>query len=316
MFLFLFLLLFVICFAVLLYFLRPTKTETAVQRHLEEIQDTIAEDTGQTILKDEGYSQQPDLARFVRQIPGSDHTLKLIQQAGRKWTVTSVMGVSVLSFVVAAWIVSLFVPRVSLSLLAGVIAASIPFVVLLLVREQRFRKCDQLLPHAVDLMARGLRAGHSLTAVLEMVSNEVGEPISSEFKHLHEEHALGLSLREATLNLVNRLPRDDVRFLATAIILQKETGANLAVILDKTAVVARERARLRGQIRIYTAQGRITGLVLCLMPFIMFTLLSSVNWPVEKLLFTEHTGQVLIYLGFGLMVTGILIIRKIVDVKV
>jgi tight adherence protein B len=161
-----------------------------------------------------------------------------------------------------------------------------------------------------------LRAGHALTAVLEMVANEIAEPISTEFRKLHEENALGLPLRDATVNLVNRLPRDDVRFLATAMLLQKETGGNLAAILDKTGVVARERARLRGQLRIYTAQGRVTGWVLCLMPFIMFGLLSTVNWQLEKMLFTEPKGRMLIYFALGLMLLGVLAIRKIIDIKV
>jgi tight adherence protein B len=107
-----------------------------------------------------------------------------------------------------------------------------------------------------------------------------------------------------------------MRFLATAILLQKETGGNLAVILDKTAAVARERARLRGQIKIYTAQGRVTGFVLCAMPFVMFGLLSAVNWQFERLLVTEDLGRILIYVGLGLMLLGVLIIRKIIDVKV
>jgi tight adherence protein B len=107
-----------------------------------------------------------------------------------------------------------------------------------------------------------------------------------------------------------------MRFLATAILLQKETGGNLAVILDKTAAVARERSRLRGQLRIYTAQGRVTGWVLCMMPFIMFGLLSAVNWQFEKLLFTEEFGRTMIYFGLGLMVLGVFAIRKIIDVKV
>jgi len=203
-----------------------------------------------------------------------------------------------------------------LAVAAGIIAGSIPYIYLIVMREMRFRKCDELLPEAIDLMARGLRAGHALTAVLEMVSEEVAEPIASEFKRLHEEHALGLPLREATMNLVSRLPRDDMRFLATAILLQKETGGNLAVILDKTAAVARERARLRGQLRIYTAQGRITGWVLCMMPFIMFGLLSTINWQFEKLLFTEHMGRVMVYGALMLMAAGVLWIRKIIDVKV
>jgi tight adherence protein B len=186
----------------------------------------------------------------------------------------------------------------------------------MVVREQRFRKCDSLLPEAIDLMARGLRAGHALTAVIEMVATEIDDPIATEFRRLYEEYQLGLTLRDATMNLVNRLPRDDMRFLATAILLQKETGGNLAVILDKTAAVARERARLRGQLRIYTAQGRVTGWVLVFMPFVMFGLLSAINWDFEKLLVIEPFGRTLIYIGLGLMAVGVLVIRKIIDVKV
>jgi len=305
-----------LCFGIMYLVLRPTKTETAVQQHLETIQESRAEESGSTILKEENYSANPELAAFVRQVPGAAETLDLLRQSGQKWTVSTVMGISLASTVLVAWISSYFLPTTILSVLAGVVAGVIPYIYLVIMREQRFRKCDELLPEAIDLMARGLRAGHALTAVLEMVSQEIAEPIASEFKRLHEEHALGLPLRDATMNLVSRLPRDDMRFLATAILLQKETGGNLAVILDKTAFVARERARLRGQLRIYTAQGRVTGWVLCLMPFIMFGLLSSINWQFEKLLFTEHMGRVLVYFGLTLMLIGVLVIRKIIDVKV
>jgi tight adherence protein B len=311
----LFLLLLVLTFVVLFYLLRPTKTETAVAHHLEEIRDSRPEQQDATILKVEGYSNNPDVGEFVRQIPGAFETLNLIRQAGQSWMVANVMGISALATVLTAWILSFFVPTF-LALVVGVAAGSIPYVYLLILREQRFRKCDQLLPEAIDLMARGLRAGHALSAILEMVGNEIEEPIKTEFTRLHEEHSLGLPLRDATMNLVSRLPRDNVRFLATAILLQKETGGNLATILDKTAALARERARLRGQLRIYTAQGRITGWVLCFMPFIMFGLLSSINWNFEKLLFTEHFGRVLVYFGLGLMALGVLVIRKIIDVKV
>src|SRR5439155_23315386 len=131
--------------------------------------------------------------------------------------------------VVTATIAWLLLPDfLLLCIVTGMVVGSIPYIVLFIMREQRFRRCDALLPEAIDLMARGLRAGHALTAVIEMVSDEIAEPISSEFRRLHEEHQLGLSLRDATLNLVSRLPRDDVLFLATAILLQKETGGNLA----------------------------------------------------------------------------------------
>jgi tight adherence protein B len=303
-------------FAVAYYMLRPTKTEAAVQQHLDEIHDSRAEATGQTILKEEGYSSSPDFAHIIQQVPGAIGTLNLIRQAGQKWMVDAVMGISLLLAVVVGGLASLFVPGILLAVIIGIVAGFVPYVCLFVMREQRFRKCDELLPEAIDLMARGLRAGHALTAVLEMVANEIAEPISSEFRRLHEEHQLGVTLRDATLNLVSRLPRGDMRFLATAILLQKETGGNLAVILDKTAAVARERARLRGQIKIYTAQGRVTGFVLCSMPFVMFGLLSGVNWQFERLLVTEDLGRTLIYIGLGLMLLGVLIIRKIIDVKV
>lgn len=312
----LFILLLVLCFGIVYFVLRPTKTETAVQQQLSNIQEARAEETGRTILKDEGYGKNPETAEIVRQLPGALETLRLLQQSGQDWTVVSVMGSALVAALITAWIASLFLPSILLAIALGIAAGSGPYVYLLIRREQRFRKCDALLPEAIDLMARGLRAGHALTAVLEMVANEIDEPISTEFRKLHEENALGLPLRDATLNLVNRLPRDDVRFLATAMLLQKETGGNLAAILDKTGVVARERARLRGQLRIYTAQGRVTGWVLCLMPFIMFGLLSTVNWQLEKMLFTEPNGRMLIYFALGLMLLGVLAIRKIIDIKV
>jgi tight adherence protein B len=312
----LFVLLLLFTFGIAFYILRPTKTEAAVQQHLEEIQSTRAEETGQTILKEERYSSNLELSNLIRELPGGLYTLDLIRQSGQNWMVSSVMGISLAATVLTAWISSYFLPSVLLAILAGVLAGAIPYIVLLILREQRFRKCDELLPQAIDLMARGLRAGHALTAVLEMVGNETGEPLSTEFRRLTEEQQLGLPLRDAVMNMVSRLPRDDMRFLATAILLQKETGGNLAVILDKTAAVARERARLRGQLKIYTAQGRVTGWVLCLMPFIMLGLLSSINWQFEKLLFTESFGQHMCYFGLILMTAGVFVIRKIIDVKI
>jgi tight adherence protein B len=312
----LFLLILLLSFGIAFFMLRPSKTETAVQQRLDDIQTTRAEETGRTILREEGYSSSAEFSQLVRDIPGGIYTHNLIRQAGQKWMVSSVMGVSLGATILTAWITSYFVPTLLLAVVAGVAAGAIPYLVLIIMREQRFRRCDALLPEAIDLMARGLRAGHALTAVLEMVGNETSEPLSTEFRKLSEEHSLGLTLRDAVMNMVDRVPRDDMRFLATAILLQKETGGNLAVILDKTAAVARERSRLRGQLKIYTAQGRVTGWVLCFMPFIMFGLLSAINWHFEKLLFTEPLGRSMVYFGLGLMAAGVFVIRKIIDVKI
>jgi tight adherence protein B len=312
-----FMLLLIICFGVIFYLSRPTKTERAVQRHLESIKVTDTDNDAEPvpILKEEGYSSNPAVSDIVRQIPGAKETLYLVRQAGKTWPVSTVMGIVALSMAGTALITSLFLPDF-LPLVAALVVGVVPYVYLFILREQRFRQCDRLLPDAIDLMARGLRAGHALPAVLQMVGEEIAEPLGAEFRNLHEEQLLGLPLREAVMNMVRRIPRDDTRFLATAVLLQKETGGNLAVILDKTAAVARERERLRGQVRIYTAQGRATAWILCAMPFLMFCILSLISWRTERFLFTDHIGKVALYVGMFFMICGVLTIRKIVNVKV
>jgi len=315
----LFILLLITSFGVLLYFLKPTKIEAAVEQHLTSIEDSRGlgvNPDGTTILKQDPLSSNPAVDSLIRHLPGVLGLAQLIKQAGQTWQVGSVLLASVIALVVGSWIASFFMPSNILSVLVGVLLAVSPIFYLYILRETRFRRCDALVPEAVDLMARGLRAGHAVPAVLEMVGKEIAEPLASEFRALAEEQALGLPLRDAMLNLVERVPRADIRFLATAILLQKETGGNLAQILDKTAALARERSRLRGQLRIYTAQGRITGWILCIAPFIMFGVISLVNWNYEKILFTDPSGLHVIYFGMVMMVIGILVIRKVINIKI
>jgi len=313
----LFILLLLLSFGVLAFFLRPTRTEMAIQRHLEGIEKgrvSIAD--GVTILKEEGLTAIPWLYELIRQVPGSLALLRLVKQAGSKQKVATFMLFSLLAAPLAWWLASFWISNLVLSAGVGVAVGVSPYVYLYILRGVRFHRCDAVLPEAIDLMARGLRAGHSIASVLEMVGQEIAEPLASEFRTVSEEQTLGLPTREAMLNLVERLPRDDVRFLATAILVQKETGGNLAQILDKTAVVMRERVRLRGQLRIYTAQGRITGWILCSLPFVLFGLISLVNPDYEKILFTDPLGVRLIYGGLGMMAVGVLIIRKVIDIRV
>jgi tight adherence protein B len=306
----------ILCFGVVLYFLRPTQAETAIGRQLAAIEGERAVSAGTTILKEEKLSSIPWLHEVLRQMPGSKALVRLIKQSGSHWRIAIVVPISLLGVAVGWLVVSFWTSSFALCAGAGVAVGLAPYGYLYWLREARFRRCEALLPEAVDLMARALRAGHAVASVLEMVGREVAEPVASEFRTVYEEQILGLPLREAVLNLAERVPRDDMRFLATAILVQKETGGNLAEILDKTAAVMRERVRLRGQLRIYTAQGRVTGWILCCLPFILFALIGLVNPDYEKLLFTDPLGIHLVYFGLFMMAAGILVIRWIIDIKV
>lgn len=312
----LFLLLLILSFGLLLYFLKPSSMERAVAEQLANLEETEpARRDRSTILKQNaaGSNLIEDLAQ---RLPWSAAATRLIKQAGCDWSVGTVTAVSLALGLLTYWLASCFSDATLINAAIGGGAGVAPFLYLYILREVCFRKFSALLPEAVDLMSRGLRAGHSISAVLEMVGNEIAEPIGSQFRAVQGEQSLGLPIRESMANLVERVPINDLRFLATAILLQKESGGNLAQILDKTAVVIRERARLRGQLQIYTAQGRITGYILGTAPFLMFGLISLVNHQYEKTLFSDAFGLKMVYFGLGLMVIGILAIRKIIDVKV
>ena len=313
----LFALLLILSFAVLFYFLKPTAMEKAVARQLADIEESPNASAGRTtILKEEAIRSNSLADELVGRMPWSPSLSRLIKQAGKEWRTSYVFLLSAAAALGSGWLVSLVTSNPVISLAIGAAVGASPYVALYILRKIRRLRFDNLLPEAVDLMSRGLRAGHSIAAVLEMVGNEIGEPVGTEFRTLHKEQNLGLPIREAMMNLVERMPVDDMRFLATAILLQKESGGNLAQILDKTAAVVRERARLRGQLRIYTAQGRITGWILCAAPFLMFALISVVNHDYEKTLFSNPLGLKMIYGGLVMMILGILAIRKICDVKV
>ena len=312
----LFVLVLIVSFGVLFYFLKPTAMEKAVAQQLDDIQKSpAAAPRGTTILKD-GEAPDTLTEEMVAKLPWAPAVHRLIQQSGKDWRASSVILFSVLTAIGAGWLASVIVYNPFIDLLIAAAVGICPYICLFVLRAKRRHDFDTLLPEAVDLMARGLRAGHAISAVLEMVGNEIADPVGTEFRALHKEQSLGLPIRDAMMDLVDRMPLDDMRFLATAILLQKESGGNLAQILDKTALVMRERARLKGQLRIYTAQGRITGWILCSAPFLMFGLISVVNHNYEKTLFSTPLGLKMIYGGLILMVLGVLAIRKIIDVKV
>lgn len=313
----LFILILVLTLGVMVWVLKPTRAEVEIQRHLSSIGSKYTVDpSGATILKRDPLSSIPWLNDLLQQVPGALNLRLFIAQAGKAWTVGAVIFGSLFALIAVMWVASFLNVAFVVALLLGLIAGALPYGYLYVVRMNRFRRFDNLLPETIDLMSRALRAGHAVTAALEMASQEIAEPVGSEFRIVFEEQNLGLPLREAMLGLAERVPLDDVLFLVTAILVQKETGGNLAEIMDKTAIVLRERMRLKGQLRIYTAQGRLTGWFLALLPFVVFLLINVANHGYEEKLWTDPLGRHLVYAGLILMGIGIFVIRKIVDIKV
>ncbi len=183
-------------------------------------------------------------------------------------------------------------------------------------RSKRFQKFEELFPEAIDTLARAVRAGHAFTSALELIANEVGEPVSSEFRKLFEEQKFGLPVRDALLNFTERVPLVDVKFFVTAVMLQRETGGNLAEILDNLSYMIRERFKIMRQVRVHTAQGRLTMMLLMGLPPIIVISMQVLNPSFIHPLFADPIGHILVVAGITLQTIGYFVIRKVIQIQV
>lgn len=183
-------------------------------------------------------------------------------------------------------------------------------------RSKRFQRFEEKFPETMDTLARAVRAGHAFTTALELIANEISEPIAGEFRQLYEEQKFGLPVREALLNLTERIPLVDVKFFVTAVMLQRETGGNLAEILDNLAYVIRERFKILRQVRVHTAQGRLTMMLLMALPPTIVVAMFTINRGFILPLFTDPLGHILIVVGITLQTLGYFVIRRIISIQV
>jgi tight adherence protein B len=266
--------------------------------------------------KEELLSAVPWLNRWLLKLELAPRLRTLLYQADIKWTAGGLIMMSAACFLIPAYLIYLRTGAIILSLLLGALLAAAPFVYVINKRNQRFNKFEQELPETLDLMVSALRAGHSLVSALNLAANESPDPIGQEFRITFDEQNYGLELKTAMSNLAERVPLQDLKIVITAILIQKESGGNLAEVFDKTAYVIRERFRLKRQVRVHTAQGRLTGWILSLLPVVLGVLLYMINPESMSLLWTRPIGVKLLYLSGVMTTTGALIIRKIVNMDV
>src|ERR1700691_2747462 len=195
----------------------------------------------------------------------------------------------------------------------GLALGLLPYGIISFKRSRRIKAFNAVLAESIDMLARALRAGHSVASAIEMLSENAQEPAASEFGEIFKQMNLGLPMRDALLQLLDRVPSADLRVLVTAILVQRETGGNLAEILDRTVFVIRERLRIQGEIQVQTAQGRLTGWILSALPVVMLLLLNLLNPGYSSILLSDPFGRKLSYFSMGMLAVGTLFIRRIVN---
>jgi tight adherence protein B len=268
------------------------------------------------IRKEELLSSIPLLNRLLLEFEVTPKLRRLLYQAEVSLTPGGVLLIALTGWVLGAYLVDLRSGVLLISLIAGLLPAAAPFFYLILKRNRRFRKFEEGLPGALEMMVSALRAGNSLVSAISVVGREVPDPIGKEFRICYDEQNYGLELRTAMENLATRIPIQDVRIIVTAILIQKETGGNLAEVLDKCAHVIRERFRLKKEIRVKTAQGRLTGWILSCLPLGLGFLIWLIHPEGISLLWKRPMGLKMLYTASVMTLVGALIIRKIIRIRV
>jgi tight adherence protein B len=268
------------------------------------------------IRKQELLSSIPLLNRLLLHFEVTPKLRRLLYQSEVALTPGGVLLIALTCWVVAAYLVYLRTNVLLVSLIVGLVPAAAPFVYLIFKRNMRFRKFEEGLPASLEMMVSALRAGNSLISAIGVVGREVADPIGKEFRICYDEQNYGLELRTAMDNLATRIPIQDVRIVVTAILIQKETGGNLAEVLDKCAHVIRERFRLKKEIRVKTAQGRLTGWILSFLPVVLGFLLWLIHPEGISLLWKRPMGLKMLYTACVMTLVGSLIIRKIIRIRV
>jgi len=268
------------------------------------------------LMRDELLSAVPLLNRLMLRWSGATRLRRLLEQAGvqlKTGKLVLITGVVALG----SYLIVLQLSRTTLlAAVLGIAAGFIPIGIVAFKRQRRLRQFERHFPEAIDLLSRAVRAGHAFSTGMEMIGKELPEPVAGEFRRTFEEQNLGLPLREAFFNLTERVPLIDVRFFVTALLIQKETGGNLAEILDNLAATIRERFKILGEVRIRTAQGRLSAGILIALPPMMLLLLRSINPDYVNVLFEDTMGLIMLTIAVTLQIIGSVILWKIVHIEV
>lgn len=269
-----------------------------------------------SILKQRRYSKGDTLDALLHRLPFTGRIDSLLQQAGVKWSVAEFLSWTTGLLLAGLLVANLWtMPIVARGVIVGMFC-SVPYGLLRRARRLRLQKIEEQLPEAADFLARAMRAGHSFTNVLQMVGTELPEPLSGEFRTAHEEINYGVPLHEALTSLASRIPLTDLRYLVIAVLIQREAGGNLAEILGNISHIIRERLKLVAQVRVLSAEGRMSAWVLGLLPFGVILIMSITSPGYIGILWTDPLGIKLCWYGAGMIFLGVLWLRKLIHIRI
>jgi len=293
----------------------PERSEVKKRLSLLELRNLNAEELPE-VLRDQLLSDVPLLNQLLSRVNFAVQIDRRLRQADMDLRVGTFVLLSLALFF--AGVISGRILRwpAPVSILMGLTLFVLPNIYVNVKRRLRVKRFMAHFPDGLEMFARSLRAGHSFTGAIQLVAQEMPDPIGTEFRKVFDEQNLGIPLRQALIGMTERVDALDVKFFTTAILIQRETGGNLAEIIDKISYVIRERFRVQGQLKIFTAQARMSGIVLAFLPIAVAALIGILNPEYLKPLWFERIGRIMVGVAVILQVFGMLAMRRIIRIKI
>ncbi|WP_326509945.1 type II secretion system F family protein [Noviherbaspirillum album] len=269
------------------------------------------------LLKKQALSDVPALQRALSVMASAQGLESFIHQAGLTWTVSKLLlSCTAIGISTYFMLVSFAYQSMMFSILAALPVSATPILYVVRKRSLRLKKIEQQLPDAIDLLVRALRSGHAFSSGLQMLGDEMPDPIAGEFRQVHDEINFGVSLQQALMNLSERVASTDLRYFVVAVLIQRESGGNLTEVLGNLSRLIRDRMKLFAKVRVLSSEGRLSAWVLGLMPFGLAAVMNFVNPQFMSLLWTDPIGVAIIKYMLILMAVGVFILRKIIKIRV
>jgi tight adherence protein B len=294
-----------------------TEAEAAkrLRGRINNVLDSLDSSTA-SLLREKYLRDLSPLERWIEGLPGMDWLARVIEQAGKKIPAYRLVLIAAILAAFSGLIVGLMTHQTLFGLLAFIVVLPLPILKIRVERDRRLARFEEQLPEALDVMTRALRAGHPFTETLKMVGDEMTEPIAGEFRITFSDINYGMSVKAAFMSLLQRIPSLSLMTMVTAVLIQRETGGNIAEILDKISAVVRGRFRFQRKIRTLSAEGRMSAWVLTLMPFLLAVALSLTSPDYLPMLVKDPAGRKLIVGAFVMITIGTYWMRKIIRIRV
>ena len=295
---------------------RRGKEAVRVQQRLDRLPRARAAQSQRTVLKERKLSAVSVLERLMRSMAPALRLEQRIIQSGLHWTVARLLLSSAAAAVAGCAVAAVTTHSLYIALLAGGILGLLPWAYLTRARHKRMKKLEQQLPDALDLITRAVRAGHSLPLAIQLLSDEMPNPIAGEFRIVHEQVSFGISLQQALTSLCDRIPLTDYRFFVVSVLIQRQSGGNLSEVLGNLSGLIRDRLKLLARVKVLSAEGRMSAWILGLMPFCIAGIMNLVNPEFMSPMWTDPLGQTMLKVLLTMMLIGILVLRRIVRIRV